>query len=217
MLGAGMQSKAQKSAAQTQSVAADKGIAEQRRQFDTVQKLLAPFVTGGTSAFGQQLNLAGVNGADAQRAALQAIEQGPEFSALYQQGENAILQQASATGGLRGGNVQGALAQFRPQILSGLIEQQYSRLGGLATMGQNSATNVGTAGMQTGVNVGNLLAQQGAARAGGALAAGQTWGNLAGDFSQYLGQIQSGAINNPFGGGSSLAPTTSIRPQPRII
>jgi hypothetical protein len=212
-----MQSKAQKSAAQTQSVAADKGIAEQRRQFDTVQKLLAPFVTGGTSAFGQQLNLAGVNGADAQRAALQAIEQGPEFSALYQQGENAILQQASATGGLRGGNVQGALAQFRPQILSGLIEQQYSRLGGLATMGQNSATNVGTAGMQTGVNVGNLLAQQGAARAGGALAAGQTWGNLAGDFSQYLGQIQSGAINNPFGGGSSLAPTTSIRPQPRII
>jgi hypothetical protein len=217
VLGAGMQAKAQKSASATEAAAAQAGIDEQRRQFDTVQKLLAPFVTGGTSAFGQQLNLAGVNGADAQRAALQAIEQGPEFAALAQQGETAILQNAAATGGLRGGNVQGALAQFRPQILSGLIEQQYGRLGGLATMGQNSATNVGTAGMQTGVNVGNLLGQQGAARAGGTLATGGTWGNLAGDFSQYLGQIQSGAINNPFGGGSSLAPTTSIRPQPRIV
>jgi hypothetical protein len=188
LLGAGMQSKAQKSAAQTQSVAADKGIAEQRRQFDTVQKLLAPFVTGGTSAFGQQLNLAGVNGMDAQRAALQAIEQGPEFSALYQQGENAILQQASATGGLRGGNVQGALAQFRPQILSGLIEQQYGRLGGLASAGQNAAANVGTAGMQTGTNVANLLQQQGAAQAGGTLASAQTWGNLIGSAGTAFGR-----------------------------
>ena len=183
-----VQSKAQKSAAATQSVAADKGIAEQRRQFDAVQKLLAPFVTGGTTAFGQQMALTGAAGADAQRAAIQAIEQGPEFAALARQGENAILQSAAATGGLRGGNVQGALAQFRPQILSGLIEQQYNRLGGLATMGQNAATNVGTAGMQTGTNVANLLQQQGAAQAGGTLAAAQTWGNLIGSAGTAIGR-----------------------------
>lgn len=217
MLGAGMQAKAQKSASATEAAAAQAGIDEQRRQFDLVRGLLQPFVAGGTSAFGQQLDLAGVSGADAQRTALQAIEQGPEFAALTRQGENAILQNASATGGLRGGNVQGALAQFRPQVLSGLIEQQYGRLSGLSSIGQNAAVGVGNAGMQTGQNVSNLLGQQGAARAGGTLAAGGTWGNLAGDFSQYLGQIQSGAIANPFGGGSSLAPTTSIRPQPRVI
>lgn len=217
VLGAGMQAKAQKSASATEAAAAQAGIDEQRRQFDLVRGLLQPFVAGGTSAFGQQLDLAGVSGADAQRTALQAIEQGPEFAALTRQGENAILQNASATGGLRGGNVQGALAQFRPQVLSGLIEQQYGRLSGLSSIGQNAAVGVGNAGMQTGQNVSNLLGQQGAARAGGTLAAGGTWGNLAGDFSQYLGQIQSGAIANPFGGGSSLAPTTSIRPQPRVI
>jgi hypothetical protein len=216
VLGAGMQAKAQKSASATEAAAAQAGIDEQRRQFDLIRGLLQPFVAGGTSAFGQQLDLAGVNGADAQRAALQAIEQGPAFAALAQQGENAILQNASATGGLRGGNVQGALAQFRPQILSGLIENQYTRLGGLSSIGQNAAVGVGNAGMTTGANVSNLLGQQGAAQAGGTLATGGTWGNLLGDFSQYLGQIQSGAINNPFGGGSSLAPTTSIRPQPRI-
>jgi hypothetical protein len=183
-----MQSSAQKRAGATQAASAQAGIDEQRRQFDAVQKLLAPFVSGGTTAFGQQMNLAGAAGPDAQRAALQAIEQGPEFAALTRQGENAILQQASATGGLRGGNIQAALAQFRPQILSGLIEQQYGRLGGLATVGQNAATNQATFGQTTGANVSNLLAQQGAARAGGTLAAANTWGNLMGDAGMLLGR-----------------------------
>jgi hypothetical protein len=199
-----VQSKAQKSAAATQSVAADKGIAEQRRQFNAVQKLLAPFVTGGTSAFNQQMALVGVGGADAQRAAIQAIEQGPEFAALARQGENAILQQASATGGLRGGNVQGALAQFRPQILSGLIEQQYGRLGGLAQMGQNAATNQATFGQTTGQNVSNLLAQQGAAQAGGTLASAQTWGNLLGSAGTAIGRGMAYQGYTPKGASAPL-------------
>jgi hypothetical protein len=98
------------------------------------------------------------------------------------------LQNAAATGGLRGGNVQGALAQFRPQVLSSLIEQQYNRLGGLATAGQNAAVGVGNAGMQTGQNVSNLLAEQGSARAGGTLAAAQTWGNVIGSIGGGIGR-----------------------------
>jgi hypothetical protein len=183
-----MQSRAQRSAASTQAEAADRGIEEQRRQFDAVQELLRPFVESGTTALGQQAALIGVGGAEAQRSAIQAIEQGPEFQALTRQGEEAILQQAAATGGLRGGNIQGALAQFRPQILSGLIEQQYSRLGGLATAGQNAAAGVGTAGMQTGQNISNLMQQAGAAQAGGALASAQTWGNTIGSIGGLLGR-----------------------------
>jgi hypothetical protein len=183
-----VQSSAARKASAAQTASAQAGIEEQRRQFDAVRELLAPFVTGGTTAFGQQMALTGAAGADAQRAAIQAIEQGPEFTALARQGENAILQQASATGGLRGGNVQGALAQFRPQILSGLIEQQYGRLGGLAQMGQNAATNQATFGQTTGQNVSNLLAQQGAAQAGGTLASAQTWGNLLGSAGTAIGR-----------------------------
>jgi hypothetical protein len=188
LLSAGVQSSAARRGAAAQTASAQAGIEEQRRQFDAVRELLAPFVTGGTTAFGQQMALTGAAGADAQRAALQAIEQGPEFAALAQQGENAILQSAAATGGLRGGNVQGALAQFRPQILSGLIEQQYSRLGGLASAGQNAAAGVGTAGMQTGQNISSLLAQQGAARAGSALASGQAFGDLLGSAGMAIGR-----------------------------
>jgi hypothetical protein len=183
-----MQSNAQKSAARTQSAAAQKGIDEQRRQYDAMQALLKPYVEAGTGALSSQLALAGVSGAEAQQAAINAIQQGPEFAALTRQGEEAILQNAAATGGLRGGNVQGALAQFRPQVLSSLIEQQYGRLGGLATAGQNAATGVGTAGLQTGQNISNALSTQGAAQAGGTLAAAQTWGNTIGSIGTGIGR-----------------------------
>lgn len=183
-----MQSRAASKAASAQTASAQAGIDEQRRQFDAVQELLAPFVGAGTTALGQQAALVGVEGSEAQRAAIQAIEQGPEFAALTRQGEEAILQSAAATGGLRGGNIQGALAQFRPQILSGLIEQQYGRLGGLAQMGQTSAAGVGTAGMQTGANISNLMQQQGAAQAGAALAQGQAWGNTLGSLGMLAGR-----------------------------
>lgn len=182
------QGSAVKKAAGAQTAAAQAGIEEQRRQFEAIQALLAPFVQAGTGALAQQSALIGLGGAEAQTAALRALEQGPEFQALARQGEEAILQSAAATGGLRGGNIQAALAQFRPQILSGLIEQQYSRLGGLTTIGQNAAAGVGNAGMTTGQNIAQLLGQQGAARAGASLATGQAFGNILGDIGLMLGR-----------------------------
>lgn len=183
-----IQSKAAKSAAGQQAASAQQGIDEQRRQFDALQVLMKPYVGTGTTALGQQAALIGVSGPEAQQKAINALQQGPEFNALVQQGEQGILQSAAATGGLRGGNVQGALAQFRPQVLSSLIEQQYNRLGGLATAGQNAAVGVGNAGMQVGSNISNLFAQQGAAQAGGTLASGQAWGNAIGSLAGGLGR-----------------------------
>lgn len=122
---------------------------------------------------------------DPQAAAVARIENQPMFQALARQGEDAILQNASATGGLRGGNTQGALARFRPSLLNQFIEQQYGRLAGITSLGQQSAAGVGTAGLQTGANIGNLLMQSGAAQAGAIGAQGQIWGNA-------LGQIGGG-------------------------
>lgn len=187
LISANQQSKAAKSAAQTQAAASEAGIDEQRRQFDVVQSLLEPYVTGGTKAFEQQQALVGVQGPEAQRAAIDAIQQGPAFQSMVEQGENALLQRASATGGLRGGNIQAALAQFRPQILSQLIEQQYGNLGGLAQFGQSSAAGTGAAAQTTGTAVSNLLAQQGAAMAGGQLAAGRAAAAIPSAISGGLG------------------------------
>jgi hypothetical protein len=182
-----MQGEAAGDAAAIQGQSAQSGIDEQRRQFDVIQKLLQPYSQAGTAALGQQQALLGMGTPGAQQQAINAIQSSPQFQALQQQGENAILQNASATGGLRGGNVQGALAHFRPALLSGLIEQQYNRLGGLTSIGQNAAAGVGNAGMTTGANVANLLGQQGAAAAGGQIAQGKAFGAIPSAISGGLG------------------------------
>lgn len=173
---------AAQAAAKTQAQAAQAGIDEQRRQFDALINLMSPYVTAGTGAISAQQNLIGLGGSQAQQEAITALQNSPQFAALTQQGENALLQNASATGGLRGGNIQSALAQYRPQVLSDLINQQYANLGGLSQLGQASAAGQAAQGMQSAANIGTLLQQQGAATAGGQLAQGQAaqqgFGNL---------------------------------------
>ena len=179
--GATATGQAAQDAAGTQAAAAGRGIDEQRRQFDALVELMAPYVQAGTGALGQQQALIGLGGPQAQQQAIAGFEQSPLFQAMTQQGENAILQNASATGGLRGGNVQAALSQFRPQALNALIEQQYGRLGGLAQMGQASAAGQGAQGMTSASNIGNLLANQAAATAGGQIAQGNVGRQMFGD------------------------------------
>lgn len=212
-----VQGEGAKSAANTQAGAAQAGIAEQRTAFDKLQALLQPYVdvgapaiTGlkpyaeaGVPAFEQQQALLGLRGQEAERAAIERISGGARFQEMAQQGEEALLSRASATGGLRGGNIQGALAQYRPALLSSLIEQQYGKLGGLADIGRETETNlakigqasaagVGAQGVTTGTNVSNLLGQQGQAIAGGQLGEARAYGQLLNLPSQILG-MQMGA------------------------
>jgi hypothetical protein len=192
VVGGIMQADASEDAANIQAGAAGQGIAEQRRQFDALQALLKPYTEAGLPALEQQQAFLGLRGPDAERAAIERIQGGVGFQEAVRQGEEALLQRASATGGLRGGNVQAALAQFRPALLNQAIEQQYSRLGGMTTLGQQSAAGVGAAGMETGTNIANLLGQQGAALAGGELGQAKAYGQVLNMPAQFLG-MQYGA------------------------
>lgn len=185
--GASQQADAAQQAAQTQAGASDAAISEQKRQFDKMIELMLPYVTTGKQALIQQGNLIGLGGATAQQGAINQLQQSPQYQSLVSQGENAILQNASATGGLRGGNVQGALSNYRTDVLSNLINQQYSNLGGLSQLGQASAAGQGAAGLNTASNIGNLLTQQGAALAGGQLAQGSVASNAFGTLAQGAG------------------------------
>lgn len=180
-------------AADAQSAASDAQIAESRRQFDAIQALLKPYTQAGEGAVLGQRNLIGLGGAEAQQQSIQSLLQGPQFQALMQQGENGILQNASATGGLRGGNTQAALAQFRPQLLNSLINQQFQNLGSLTAVGQNAAAGVGNAGMQSSQQIQQAIGQQGAAQAGADLASGaaaaQNWNTL-GSVGSTLGTMK---------------------------
>jgi hypothetical protein len=175
-IGASAASKAGKA----QVAAADKGVEEQRAAREEMRRLLEPYVAAGNPALEAQMGALGLRGPEAQQAYVAEQEQSPIFQALARQQEEAILQNASATGGLRGGNVQGALAQFRPALLNQFLEQQYGKLGGMTALGQQSAAGVGTAGMQSAGAIADLFGQAGAARAGSALGVGQA---LSGPFN----------------------------------
>lgn len=176
-------------AAQTQAGSAQAGIDEQKRQFDAIIALMKPFVTQGQSAVTAQGNLIGLGGVGKEQAAINALQNSPTFQALAKQGETAILQNAAATGGLRGGNVQGALAQYRPQLLNQQIQQRFANLGDLTQFGQAAAAGQASAGQSSAANIANLLGQQGAALAGGQLAKGGAQRQAFGDLLQIGGAI----------------------------
>lgn len=188
-LGSRAQTKAAEGATDAQLQASREGIAELRRQSEEAIRLQQPFVEAGTSSVGGLLDLVGLGGQEAEAAAIARLEESPRFQAIARQGEEAILQNAAATGGLRGGNTQAALAQFRPQLLNQQIEQQFSRLGQITQLGQASASGTAAAGLQTGRDVSNLLLEGGQAQAQGLLAQGQNRANLFGDIGSATGQL----------------------------
>lgn len=207
-------SKSAKKAGQQQVQAAEAGAAEARAAREELRQLLQPYTAAGVPALQQMQAALGLAGPEQQAEFVRMQEESPIFQALARQGEEAMLQQASATGGLRGGNIQGALAQFRPELLNQFINQQYGRLGGLTQLGQQSAAGVGAAGMETAGTLANLLGQAGAARAGATLGAGQAWGNLASLPLQFAGAA-FGAGQPGFGslfGGSGVAPKGMMLP-----
>lgn len=192
-------------AAAAQTAAAEQGIAEQRRQFDITSEEqrrqleqtrtdLAPWQTAGTEALGVQSDILGLNGDQAQGGAIQDLQKSPMYQALFGNGENAILANASATGGLRGGNTQRSLANFGRDTLAQVIEAQLAKLGGVSSQGQNAAAQVGNfganavnaitnAGTNSANNVTQLLGDQGAARAGASLASGAATGSMVKDIT----------------------------------
>lgn len=207
--GAAISARGAKKAAETQANAASQGaelaVEENRRQFDVVRELLQPYVDAGRRGLSGYESLAGLMGADAQRGAIDGVMVGPEFNYLTKQGEDAILANASATGGLRMGNTQTALADWRQGVLSSLIERQVGRYGNLATMGQNSAAGVGTAAMNMG-NQNAALINGAANQAGAAQAGGQLAGARA--LTGAIGTI--GGIATANGWQPSTAPTSVL-------
>jgi hypothetical protein len=174
-------------ASATQVAAAKEGIAVTDERLAEIKKLLEPYLTQGSLASQEQANILGLGAPGSEAAAIGAIQGGQTFQALSRSGENAILQNASATGGLRGGNVQGALAQFQPQLLQSLVQQRFGNLGALSTLGQNSAVNFGQFASAIGRDQAALLQQQGAAKAGGELANGDLFASIPSAISSGVG------------------------------
>lgn len=161
-------------AADTQAQVAREAIAAQKETQLRNEQRQQPFVDAGTKALAGQLGLIGLGAPGSQQAAIDALIAGPEFGTAARQGEEAILANAAATGGLRGGNTNNSLARFRGDLVSSTIQNQFQRLGGLTSLGQNAAAGVGNQAIASTNAVSDLLQQQGAAIAGGQIARGNS-------------------------------------------
>jgi hypothetical protein len=190
--GAQQQSKAAKAAAEMQAQYGQKAMDAETARFLEMKAMLQPYADAGTQSLSAQQDLLGQNGAANQQRAIDAIQNGAYFQSIAKQGENGILQNASATGGLRGGNVQAALSQFRPALLQSLINDQYGKLQGITQLGQAAASGQASGAIQTGSQTAALLNSIGNAQAQGIV--GSSAANAAG-FNSLGGAFQGGANN----------------------
>jgi hypothetical protein len=77
----------------------------------------APYRDIGAKALSQYGDLVGTHGAAQQQSAIDALKASPFYQSLFRTGEETELQDAAATGGVRGGNTQRSLADFGSDTL----------------------------------------------------------------------------------------------------
>lgn len=92
----------------------------------------------------------------------QDATQSPTYDYLTGLGEESVLRSAAATGGLRGGAINPALASIQPQIAQMLVNQRLQGLQGFAQQQVNTG------------QVANQYGAMGATQAGGTLAQGRS-------------------------------------------
>jgi hypothetical protein len=110
---------------------------------------LSPYLKSGESASKLEADLTGVNGPEAQQAAIDSYIESPGQVYLREQQEKALLRNSAAIGGLGGANVRTALQKQAMGIASTDMQQHINNLrsissGGLQAAG--AASNVHTGG-----------------------------------------------------------------------
>lgn len=132
----------------------------------------------------------------AQQTALDELKASPFYQSLYRTGEESTLQNAAATGGIRGGNTQRALADFGADTFAATIQNQLQNLSGLSNMGLGATNSIASIGQNTANSVGTSLNAQGAARASDFLTRGgiasQNWNNAGSFLDDAVKKIAGG-------------------------
>ena len=193
LIGGFLESGASKKAAKIQAAAADRGIAEMRRQYNTTRADQAPWMQSGTNALRRLDALLGIDPGAAGGElltdfSLADFEADPGYQVRMGEGSRAIENSAAARGmQLSGANLK-ALNRFSQDFASNEFNNAYNRdalnkqrkfnfLSNQSGMGQATAAQLGQMGQNTAGNVADMTLQQGNARAAGRVGAANAWGN----------------------------------------
>lgn len=168
---------------------------------------LNQFAQPGAQAFNQQAALTGANGVDAQQQAYANYNASPGQQFLREQGEQSIINQSAALGGLGGGDVRRELARYGTGIAQQDFGNQFNRLGQVAGQGLQAQGQIGNMygqqaqlNQQTGQNAANLFRGTGQDIAGYRNQAGR-------DIASQIGQSTSALSNLANQQGSGISDT----------
>ncbi len=172
------------------------GQKELKKSFGDALTYIDPYQKAGIGALDQYQALLGLLGNPRQQTAISGLESTPGYQAELQAGQRAILQNAAATGGLRGGNVQTDLAEFGSGLFGDYYDKMLNRLGQFQSQGQSTAIGLGNLRMGQGAQLANIQQQIGEAQAQGRLAKmaakSQAYGALFGGGGGVLGGMFGG-------------------------
>jgi len=182
----------QKAAAKGESAS----LEESQRQFDLTREDFRPFQEAGTAALGQQQALIGLSGIEAQQAAFDTLEASPGQQFLRDRAQKNLVRNASAIGGLGGGNVRSALVQQGVGFAQQDLQNQFGRLGQLAGQGQTATANVAQIGGNISQNIANQAIASGQNRATGIAQQNQITQNTIGGLSNLFGQFSQRQNNS---------------------
>jgi hypothetical protein len=170
-------------------------------QLAATQGRLDPWETGGQQALSQQGDILGLHGAGAQGSIIDQLKASPMFQSLFRTGQDTVLNNASATGGLRGGNIIDHLANFGSDTLAQVIQNQLQNLQPLSQQGLQATEFGGGLGANNATQMAGLDTGAGAANAGAILGKTAVSNNM---FAQIQKLIQSAASAGAGGGFGSL-------------
>lgn len=177
-------------------------IEEQRAAREEFRRLSEPFLQAGQAGIDPLMALLGIGTEGGQPQGLAEIN--PLVDFLRNQGFEQI-QESAAGRGFTGGTLN-ELAEFNTQlgatIAPQLQQQRFNQLFNLVGLGANTATGVGTAGLQSAANIGQAFGNIGQAQAQGAINQGNILGNTLSDLAFIGGRgFGGGGGFNFLGGG----------------
>lgn len=197
---------AAKSAAGTQAAAANNATGAEQAIFNQTQQNIQPWIAGGSNALNALQQALGIVPGGTGGINATGFQGSPGYQFQLQQGTNAIINNASATGGI-GGNTLKALQTYG----TGLANQDWynylSQLYNLSGQGASAAGGLGGIASALATNIGNNITNAGNANAAGTVG---TANAVTGGINSSLNNLLSLALLSNITGGNNAASSNPI-------
>lgn len=194
----------------------DQGIDATQANFGKVTDMLAPYTTNGGNASNALATLLGIGGGDT-GGAIDALKDSPLYKSLFHNGQETVLQNAAATGGLRGGNTEHSLFNLGTDTLAKVYQSMMDNLSGVANLGAKTGLGYGELSGNESSLLSKLFAGKGQAASDMVLGKVQSTAGNGGTMDaigKLFGDSGTGSassfINSLFGNGGGLPASQSI-------